>query len=66
MVAASGMRPNSLGPETAQSGGGLRREGVGVEKLIPSLESSCLVSKPRENRLCPGDISGISWDVPYP
>ena len=43
---------NFLGPETAGQGGCLPREGVGVEKFVPSLESMFLASK------------AGAWDVP--
>ena len=45
---------NFLDPETAGWGGGLPREGVGVEKFVPSLESLSSL----------GLEGGGPWDVP--
>ena len=48
-----------MGPETVQWDGSLTREGVGVEKIIPSLESSFPPFEPGENKQCPQDVPGI-------
>ena len=51
---------NSLGPETPR--GGLPREGVGVEKFVPSLESLFSLGFEGGN----GDVREFCRDVPDP
>ena len=51
---------NFLGPETAGWSGGLPREGVGVEKFVPSLESLSSLAFEGRNLGCPGNSAGIS------
>ena len=53
---------NFLGPETAWWGGGLPREGVGVEKFVPSLESLSSWGFEERNLGRPGDFAGMSTD----
>ena len=49
-----------LGAETSGWGGGLPREGVGVEKLVPSLESLFFLDFQGENLGCPENFGGTS------
>ena len=51
---------NFLGPETARWGGGLPREGVGVENFVPSLESLSSLGFEERNLGCPGNFAGTS------
>ena len=51
---------NFLGLEIAGWGGGLPREGVGVEKFVPSLESLSSLSFEERNLGCPGNLAGMS------
>ena len=51
---------NFLGPETAQWGGGLPREGVVAEKFVPSLESLSSLGFEERNLGCPGNFAGMS------
>ena len=51
---------NFLGPETAQWGGGLPREGAGVKNFMPSLESSSSLGFEDRNLGCPGNFAGVS------
>ena len=53
---------NFLGPETARGGEGLPREGAGVEKLVPSLESFF----PWVSREGIWDVPGILPGCPAP
>ena len=47
--------------------GGLPREGVGVKKFVPSLESLFSLGFEERNLGCPGNFAGMSrvfcWDV---
>ena len=57
---------NFLGPETAQWGGGLLREGVVAEKSVPSLESSSSLGFEERNVGCPANFAGrcqTPWGV---
>ena len=47
-----------MGPETTAWGGGLPREGVVVEKFVPSLES--FGGLQGRNLGCPGNFAGMS------
>ena len=47
---------NFFGPETAQSCGGLPREGVVAEKFAPSLESLSSLGFEEGNLGCPGPL----------
>ena len=49
-----------LGPETAGWGGGLPCEGVGVEKVVPSLESLFSLGFEGGSLACPGNFAGMS------
>ena len=49
---------NFLGPETAQWGGGLPREGVVAKKFVPSLESLSSLGFEERNLGCPGFLPG--------
>ena len=51
---------NFLGPETARWGGGLPREGAGVENFVPSLESLSSLGFEKRNLGCPGNFAGMS------
>ena len=51
---------NFLGPETAWWGGGLPREGVGVENFVPSLESLSSLGFEERNLGYPGNFAGMS------
>ena len=51
---------NFLGPETAGWGGGLPREGVVVEKFVPSLESLSSLRLEGGNLGCPKNFAGMS------
>ena len=51
---------NFLGPETAQWGGGLPREGVVAEKFVPSLESLSSLGFEERNLGCAGNSAGMS------
>ena len=51
---------NFLGPETARWGGGLPREGVGVENFVPSLETLSSLGFEERNLGCPGIFAGMS------
>ena len=51
---------NFLGLETAGWGGGLPREGVGVEKFVSSFESLFSLGFEGGNLGCPGIFAGIS------
>ena len=49
-----------LGPETARWGGGLPREGVGVENFVPALETLSSLGFEERNPGCPGNFAGMS------
>ena len=49
-----------LGPETARWGGGLPREGVGVENFVPALETLSSLGFEERNPGCPGTFAGMS------
>ena len=51
---------NFLGPETARWGGGLPREGVGVENFVPALESLSSLGFEERNLGYPGIFAGMS------
>ena len=51
---------NCLGPETAQWGGGLPREGVVAEKFVLSLESLSSLDFEERNLGRPGNFAGMS------
>ena len=51
---------NFWGPEIARSGGGLPREGVVVEKFVPSLESLSSLGFEGRNLGCPENFAGMS------
>ena len=51
---------NFLGPETARWGGGLPREGVGVEKFVLSLGSLFSLGFEGGNLGCPRNFAGTS------
>ena len=51
---------NFLGPDTARWGGGLPREGVGVEKFVPSLKSLSSLGFEGRNLRRPRIFAGIS------
>ena len=51
---------NFLGPESARWGGGLPREGVGVENFVPSLESLSSLGFEEINLGYPGIFAGMS------
>ena len=51
---------NFLGPESDGSGGGLPREGVVVEKFVPSLESLFSLGLEGRKLGCPGNFVGMS------
>ena len=51
---------NLLGPEIARWDGGLPREGVGVEKFVPSLKSLISLVFEGGNLGCPGNFAGMS------
>ena len=51
---------NFLGPETPGWGGGLPREGVGVENFVPSLETLSSLGFEERNLGCPGIFAGMS------
>ena len=51
---------NFLGPETPGWGGGLPREGVVVEKFVPSLEHLSSLGLGGRNLGCPGNFAGMS------
>ena len=53
---------NFLGPETAGWGGGLPREGVVVEKFVPSLERLSSLGFEGRKLGCPGNFAGMSRD----
>ena len=51
---------NFLGPETARWGGGLPREGVGVENFVLSLETLSSLGFEERDLGCPGNFAGMS------
>ena len=51
---------NSLGPEIAGWGGGRPRQGVGVEKVVPSLESLFSLGFAGGNLGCHGNLARMS------
>ena len=51
---------NFLGPETAQWGGGLPREGVVAENFVPALESLSSLGFEERNLGYPGIFAGMS------
>ena len=53
-------KTNFLGPETAGWGGGLPREGVAIEKLVPSLESLSSLGLEGRDLGCPRHFAGVA------